>query len=196
MANGITRSGRSKKTSILFCHTPLLAARKVIPLAYSNKEGWEGVLLAQLIQDRLAGDTAFLRAVSGHGKRTDPAFLKTGDVVSELVRLGAFPPGFMEMTNDQAIDLFKKGKAAMLISRDRLFAALNFSTSSVKGKVDIARFPFFPDSPNGGAAGSAVLTSIWRSRAQASRRMRQSHLFKRTRVTTSRRILPRTSFFP
>ena len=115
----------------------------VTPIAFANKEGWEGVLLWQLVHERLAGDDGLQDALSGRPPLSSSSFLESGAVLSELVGLRAFPAGFAELTNDQAIRLFRDGKAAMLISRDRLYASLDFSASSVKKKVGLAPFPLF-----------------------------------------------------
>ena len=132
----------------------VLLWKGLIPIAFSNKEGWEGVLLSQVIAERIGGPDVFAGAAEGRLDAARPELQKAGEALSQLVRLGAFPEGFRDLTEAQAISLFRQGKAAMLISRERLFAALNFSGSAVKNKTDLVPFPLFTDGK--GDAGSWI----------------------------------------
>ncbi len=123
----------------------VLARKGLIPIAFSNKEGWEGVLLNQILAERIGGPEVFAGAVEGRLDAAGPELQKAGEALSQLARLGAFPAGFQDLTAAQAISLFRQGKAGMLISRERLFATLNFSGSAVKNKTDLVPFPLFTD---------------------------------------------------
>jgi len=126
----------------------------ITPIAFGNREGWEGALLSQLIETRLGGGQLFEKAQGGTGDWMDPSFLAAGRVLAELVRLKAFPKGFDEMSNDQAVSYFKQGRAGMLVSRDRLFVSLNFSSSAVRNKVALAPFPTFENGDSNAWVGS------------------------------------------
>ena len=132
----------------------VLRRNGITPIAFGNREGWEGALLSQLIETRLGGGRLFEQTQRGTGDWKDPSLVPAGRVLAELVRLRAFPEGFDEMSNDQAINYFKQGKAGMLVSRDRLFVSLNFSSSAVKDKVDLAPFPTFENGDTGEWVGS------------------------------------------
>lgn len=132
----------------------VLSGKGITPIAFSNKEGWEGVLLSQVLAERIGGPGVFAGAAEGRLDPAQPALLEAGRVLSELVRAGAFPEGFQDMTENQATALFTHGKAGMLISRDRLFATLDFSGSAVKKKAGLLPFPLFKNGK--GDAGSWV----------------------------------------
>jgi ABC-type glycerol-3-phosphate transport system substrate-binding protein len=132
----------------------VLSGKGITPIAFSNKEGWEGVLLSQVLAERIGGPDVFAAAPEGKLDAALPALLEAGKMLGELVRQGAFPANFRDMTETQATALFTHGKAGMLISRERLFATLDFSGSAVKKKVGLVPFPLLKNGR--GDAGSWV----------------------------------------
>jgi raffinose/stachyose/melibiose transport system substrate-binding protein len=68
------------------------------------------------IADRLTGSD-FLHAVleTGERKFTDPEFVRSLEIIKELVELGAFNEDFNSIDNDQQRDYFITGEAAMMI---------------------------------------------------------------------------------
>jgi len=121
----------------------VLSGKGITPIAFSNKEGWEGVVLSQVLAERIGGSGVFAGAAEGRLDAARPALLEAGKALGELVRLGAFPADFQNMTETQATLLFRQGKATMLVSRGRLFATLDFSGSAVKKKASLVPFPLF-----------------------------------------------------
>ncbi len=118
-----------------------LANAGTTPIAFADKEGWEGVLLSQLVLAGFSDTDRPGEALSGGAAWTDPAILGRGNALAEMARSRPFPARFQDMTSDQATELFRRGKAGMLVSRDRLFAMLDFSDSAVKNQVDVAPVP-------------------------------------------------------
>lgn len=139
----------------------------VTPIAFGNREGWEGALLSQVIETRLGGGRHYERLQGSTRAWSDPSFIAAGNVLAELVRLRAFLEGFEEMTNDQAITYFKRGRAGMLVSRDRLFVTLNFSNSAVRGKVNLAEFPSFENGDPNAWVGSPDFNLVINEKSQA-----------------------------
>jgi hypothetical protein len=67
----------------------VLRRNGITPIAFGNREGWEGALLSQLIETRLGGGRLFEQTQSGTGEWTNPSLVPAGRVLAELVRLRA-----------------------------------------------------------------------------------------------------------
>lgn len=120
-----------------------LNKNNITPFALGNKAPWVGAMYSELIANRIGGSDPFNKVYDGTGTWEDPAFVQTGKIMSELVKMNAFPKGFNALDNDPAQALFKQGKAGMLVMGSWAIQQLNADDSQVKGKVDVAKFPTF-----------------------------------------------------
>lgn len=85
----------------------------VTPISAPVKDAWiAGQLLQQLV-DGVGGIDLYNGTVDGSRAWNDPAYIQGGKLLSELAAMGAFPSGFLGMTNDEGRELFTSGKAAM-----------------------------------------------------------------------------------
>jgi len=82
-------SVRGKTYADLKKAVQVLRRNGITPIAFGNREGWEGALLSQLIETRLGGGRLFEQTQSGTGEWTDPSLVPAGRVLAELVRLRA-----------------------------------------------------------------------------------------------------------
>jgi raffinose/stachyose/melibiose transport system substrate-binding protein len=89
----------------------------VIPIALGNQANWvvQSVIFSSLA-DRITGTEWFLKAVEQDGaKFTDPIFIQALEKLQELGKRNAFQPGFNSIDENQMIQLYTQGKAAMMI---------------------------------------------------------------------------------
>jgi len=85
----------------------------ITPISAPVKDAWiAGQLLQQLV-DGVGGNELYTGTVDGSRAWNDPAYVKGGELLAQLAEMGAFPSGFLGMTNDEGRDLFTSGKAAM-----------------------------------------------------------------------------------
>ncbi|WAM31975.1 extracellular solute-binding protein [Caldicellulosiruptor naganoensis] len=93
-----------------------LKAKGIAPFALANKTKWPGSMFYMYLVDRLGGPSVFERAANRKGGSfEDPVFIKAGEMLQELVRLGAFAKGYNGLDYDtgQSRMLLYAGKAAM-----------------------------------------------------------------------------------
>ena len=113
----------------------------ITPFALGNKAPWVGAMYSELVANRIGGSEPFNKVYEGTGTWLDPSFIEAGRIMYELVQMNAFPEGFNALDNDPAQELFKEGKAAMLVMGSWAIQQLTNDESPLKGKVDVARFP-------------------------------------------------------
>jgi raffinose/stachyose/melibiose transport system substrate-binding protein len=85
----------------------------IAPISVPVKDAWiAGQFLQQLAND-VDGMSLFDGTVDGTRKWNDAAYVEAGQMLNELEAMGAFPAGYLGMTNDEGRDLFIQEKAAM-----------------------------------------------------------------------------------
>jgi raffinose/stachyose/melibiose transport system substrate-binding protein len=120
-----------------------LKAKGIAPFALANKTKWTGSMYYMYFVDRMGGTDVFTKAATRTGGSfEDPAFTKAGQMIQELVKMGAFCEGFNGLDYDtgQSRTLMYSGKAAM-----ELMGSWNIST--IKGeneKFYNENLDFFP----------------------------------------------------
>jgi raffinose/stachyose/melibiose transport system substrate-binding protein len=118
-----------------------LASAGVTPMAFGNNDGSSGTLLSQMILSRLGSADEVQAGLSGRASWPSGQLAAMGNILGSLAAAHAFPEGFDRTKHADAISLFRGGKAGMLFSSERLYAAFDFSGSKVKGQVDLVQFP-------------------------------------------------------
>ena len=73
----------------------------VIPFALANATKWTGSLYYMYLVDRIGGPETFQKAFNREGSFTDEPFIKAGEMIQDLVRMGAFPKGVNGLREDQ-----------------------------------------------------------------------------------------------
>jgi len=94
-----------------------IRSKGIIPISLANRTKWPGAFYFMYLAHRVGGHEVFLNAynrVPGYGF-DHPAFVRAGEMIQELVRAGAFPPGFNGLDHDvgQASALMYSERAAM-----------------------------------------------------------------------------------
>ena len=93
-----------------------LKSNDIIPFALANKTQWTGSLTYMYLADRIGGPDTFKDAANRTGGTfEDPAYIKTGEKIQEMVEKGYFNEGFNGLDYDtgQSRALLYSGKAAM-----------------------------------------------------------------------------------
>ena len=122
-----------------------LNENKVIPFAIANQSKWPGAFYLMYFADRIAGNELFDSAFGREGRGfDDPAYVKAGEMIQELVERKAFPNGFNGLNNDtgQSRQLIYSENAAMILITTGFIS--NIRSEAPEGfeeKLDIFNFP-------------------------------------------------------
>jgi raffinose/stachyose/melibiose transport system substrate-binding protein len=121
-------------------------AAGVTPIVVGGKDKWPLHFYYAYLAVREAGSAGFAQALAGEGDGfAAPAFVKAGQDFKTLVDLGAFQPGFMDTTFEQASGMFGDGKAVFHLMGDWDYDTSKSGSASGKGIDDadlaIVRFP-------------------------------------------------------
>jgi raffinose/stachyose/melibiose transport system substrate-binding protein len=121
-----------------------LKAAHLAPFSLANKTKWPGAMYFTVLATRLAGAAAFDAAARGDGGGfKNPAFVKAGALIQELVREGAFAEGFQGLDYDtgQSRMLVYSGKAGMELMGSWTIAIFHEENQPFADKVDFFPFP-------------------------------------------------------
>lgn len=90
----------------------------ITPIALGNKANWfVQSTIFSVIADRVTGTDWFLKAVEQDGASfTDPQFIRALEVLQELGERNAFQSGFNSIDENQMVQMYFQGQAAMFIS--------------------------------------------------------------------------------
>ncbi|OXM85996.1 extracellular solute-binding protein [Paenibacillus rigui] len=129
----------------------------VIPVALGNKANWVAQsTIFSTIGDRVTGTDWFLKAATQNGaKFTDPEFVKALTVLQDLGKSKAFQDGFNSIDENQMIQLYTQGKAAMFM--DGGWALANLVKTAPKEILDTTHISVLP--PVDGGKGQAQSTA-------------------------------------
>lgn len=122
----------------------VLKENDVIPFALANKTKWTGSFYFMYLADRLGGADLFDEAFNRTGRTfDDPAYVKAGEMVQQLVEMEAFPKGFNGMDYDtgQSRQLLYTGKAGMQVMGTWLMKNIRGEAPEMEEKLGIFPFP-------------------------------------------------------
>ena len=118
-----------------------LKAAGITPLSAPVKDAWIAGQLLQQIGNADAGIALFDETVALTAKWNDPRYVAAGEKLKDLQGLGAFPDGYLGMTNDEGRDLFASGKAAMYYMGSWDMSALTGDGVAIKDDIDVFNIP-------------------------------------------------------
>jgi raffinose/stachyose/melibiose transport system substrate-binding protein len=137
-----------------------LKANGVAPFALANKAKWPGSMVYMYLVDRLGGAEAFRKAATRApgGSFADPAFVEAGRMLQEMVKVGAFAPGFNGLDYDVGGSrrLLYAGKAAMTVMGTWEIGAMTNENAEFVKKMDFFAFPTIP----GGRGSTGVIGTV------------------------------------
>lgn len=123
-------------------------AHGVAPFALANKNKWTGSMYYMYLVDRLGGPSVFQRAANGApgGSFADPVFVEAGKYIQDLVKAGAFAPGYNGLDYDIGASrrLLYSGRAAMELMGTWEASTIRKENPSFYRKLDFFPFPSLP----------------------------------------------------
>lgn len=116
-----------------------------IPFALANRTSWTGSMFYMYFVDRLGGEAVFDNAANrkNGGSFDNEVFVKAGEMVQELVEMGAFPKGFNWMDEDagDSRNLLYNESAAMILSGSWFISNLKYEKPDFIEKAGVFPFP-------------------------------------------------------
>jgi len=125
-----------------------LLANGITPIALGNKSKWPGSFYYMYLADRVGGSSLFTDVLYGSAKFTDPAYIKAGEMLYDMVERGYFPDGFngMDYLTGQSRSLVYSGKAAMILMGSWFYgAALSEAPKEISENIGMFKFPAVSD---------------------------------------------------
>jgi raffinose/stachyose/melibiose transport system substrate-binding protein len=116
----------------------------VTPIELSNKSKWPSSFYYMYISDRLGGASLFSEAISRGGRTfEDEVYVRTGEMIQDLVEMEAFPKGFngMDYDSGQGRIMFYSGRAAMTLMGDWHYGIHKAESPETADYVDFFSFP-------------------------------------------------------
>ena len=115
--------------------------KNIIPISVPVKDAWIAGQFLQQLANGDGGMDLFNGTVDGKVAWNDPAYLKAGQRLNELVKMGAFQDGYLGMTYDQGRDLFAQEKAAMFYMGSWDIPALSDPKLPVSKNIGVFNMP-------------------------------------------------------
>lgn len=127
----------------------VLKQNGIIPITLANKHKWPGSFYYMYLVDRIGGPMLFHDAFTGKNNRTftDPAFIKAGEMIQDLVKRDFFPKGFNRL-GDMPADwnsLIVAGQAGMYLMGSWFLSMLSDLPPELREKFDFFVFPLVED---------------------------------------------------
>ena len=116
----------------------------VIPFALGNKSKWPGAQHFVLLSMRLGGPDIFQQAIDKKVKFTDPAFIKAGEMLQDLVAKGYFPAGVNGINYDTGGSrmMFYTEQCAMILQTSGFMPACKSENPEFyANKLGVALYP-------------------------------------------------------
>ncbi len=126
----------------------ILKEHNYIPFALANRTAWTGSMFYMYFVDRLGGPSVFDNAANrkNSGSFDNEVFVKAGEMVQQLVNMGAFPKGFNWMDEDSgdSRDLLYNNTAAMVLSGSWLLSNVKYENPDFYKNIGVFPFPSIP----------------------------------------------------
>lgn len=139
----------------------VLKENDIAPFALANKTKWTGSMYFMYLVDRLGGPEVFASAANRTGGSfEDPVFIQAGQMVQDLVNMGAFIEGFNGLDEDtgQSRQLFYAGKAGMYLMGSWTLG--NFTNEAPEFFTDDVGFFPFPTIEGGAGDPNNVVGTV------------------------------------
>jgi raffinose/stachyose/melibiose transport system substrate-binding protein len=144
-----------------------LKAAGITPIALGGGDKWPAMHMWSYLALRLGGPQLFQDTFSGKNKKgfSDPTFVKAGQMIADLAKMGAFQEGFLAATYSDEGALMGNGQAAMELMGQWAPNVQKDASADKKGigdKLAAAPFPAIKDGKGkiteviGGGNGFAI----------------------------------------
>ncbi|GGR28302.1 extracellular solute-binding protein [Deinococcus ruber] len=122
-----------------------LKTHNVAALSLANKAKWPGSMYYGYLVDRIGGPDVFKNAVlrTNGGSFANPAFVKAGQMIQDLVKAGAFAQGYNGLDYDSGASrqLLYSGRAAMELMGTWELATIQNENPTFAKNVGFFAFP-------------------------------------------------------
>ncbi|WP_067935488.1 extracellular solute-binding protein [Alicyclobacillus kakegawensis] len=122
-------------------------SKGIIPIALGGKDNWPDLMYFEYLVDRLGGQQPYNDIAAGKaGSWSNPVITKALTMMQQLVKAGAFEPGFSSVGSGDGSDaaLLYSGKAAMWLMGSWGYGAIKTSDSSFMSQLGWFPFPAVP----------------------------------------------------
>jgi raffinose/stachyose/melibiose transport system substrate-binding protein len=125
----------------------------ITPIALGEKDKWPGHFWWSYLAVRNAGEEGFMRAYTREGAFTDPAFIKAGEELQQLIDLDPFQEGYLEQTYGEQQVVMAQELAAMELMGQWAFGS-NSGVAEENLENYVANTGWFPFPMTDGGAGN------------------------------------------
>ncbi len=123
----------------------------ITPITVGAKDGWPAMFYQNAYAVRTAGAELSNKALAGEASFDSPEFVQSAKYLDDLVKAGAFDPGALAFTQDDAKMPFLSGQVPMMFIGSWEAAEIqDASLSQVKDKVVAVNFPSISDGKGDG----------------------------------------------
>lgn len=116
----------------------------IIPIALGGKDNWPDLMYFEYLVDRIGGQQPYDDIAAGKANSwSNPVIVKALNMMQQLVKDGAFEPGFSSIGSNDGSDtaLFYSGKAAMWLMGSWGYGSIETSDSSFISQLGWFPFP-------------------------------------------------------
>ncbi len=118
----------------------------IVPISVGAKDGWPAMFFQNVYAVRTAGAEGSNTALAGETSFDLPEFVQSAKYLDDLVKAGAFDPGALALTYDEAKMPFLNGEVPMLYIGSWLAAEVqDEKLSQVKDKIVALNWPSITD---------------------------------------------------
>ncbi|WP_062305735.1 ABC transporter substrate-binding protein [Alicyclobacillus sendaiensis] len=122
----------------------------VIPIALGARDEWPDLMWLMYLTDRIGGPSVFNGIIANKPNAWDnPAIIKAVQMIQQLVKMGAFEPGYSGVSADSNEDqaLLYSGRAAMLLQGSWIYPTLQ--QAAPQFTANQLGWTMFPSVPGG-----------------------------------------------
>lgn len=129
----------------LLSNIRILKENDYIPFALANRTAWTGSMFYMYFVDRMGGQSVFDDAANrkNNGSFNNEVFVKAGQMLQQLIDMGAFPKGFNWMDEDSgdARNLLYNESAGMILAGSWFIGNMKYEKPDFTDKVGVFQFP-------------------------------------------------------
>lgn len=133
-----------------------------IPIALASKDAWAPGMIMNIIIVRNIGIESFKGLMTGEVKWTNSRVVKAFQMFKDLIDMGAFPKGTLEMPYNHQNNLFLHGDAAMIYTGSwEVEAFMEQHAGKSKDHIGFALFPSVPGGKGDQTSINAGYSNGW-----------------------------------
>ncbi|MBN2617981.1 MAG: extracellular solute-binding protein [Spirochaetales bacterium] len=131
-------------------------ANGIIPITVGEKDRWPGMFWQNAFAIRTAGADKSNAALAGNASFNTPEFVKSAQLLTDLVKAGGFAKGVLGLDYNEGGALFLEGQAAMYYMGSWFAGDIASHGNNFIDKVTVAKFPTVDGSKDTEFLGGAI----------------------------------------